>query len=213
MSGLGGLWRLGGKRDERKPRGINAPNALTIARISLAPLLALTMQAPDAAAMAALVFTAGMTSDALDGYLARSRGLITSFGQLMDPIADKLFIGTAFVCLAATDRIAVWVVATVFARDLLVTALRLAARREGVIIGANRLGKAKTALQAVVVLVLVAAGPHGVLPQALVYLMVAITVVSGTGYIAGFLRGRRGQRVSVLRVDPRAAISAQRSLG
>jgi CDP-diacylglycerol---glycerol-3-phosphate 3-phosphatidyltransferase len=170
---------------------MNVPNALTLLRISLAPLLVIALWELDAPGAALLVFAAGMTSDVLDGRLARSRGLVTNFGKLMDPIADKLFIGTAFVCLAADDRVAVWVVGVVFARELLVTALRLVARREGVIISASQLGKAKTVIQAIVVFVLIAAGPQGLLPQALVYLMVAITVVSGVAYAAGFLRGRR----------------------
>lgn len=179
---------------------MNVPNALTMARISMAPLLVLTMGGEDdTLTLSVLIFAVGMTSDVIDGYLARSRGLITSFGALMDPIADKLFVGTAFVCLAATGRIPVWVVAVVFARDLLVTAVRLIASREGVIIPANRLGKAKTVLQAVVVFVLLAVGPGGALVQALVYLMVAITVVSGAVYVFGFVRGRR---LTVLRVDP-----------
>lgn len=180
---------------------MNVPNALTMARISMAPLLVLSMQSEQETTLtlSVLVFAAGMTTDAIDGYLARSRGLITGFGALMDPIADKLFVGTAFVCLAATGRVAVWVVAVVFARDILVTGVRLIASREGVIIPASQLGKAKTVIQTIVVLVLLAVGPGGVFVQALVYLMVAITVVSGAAYVLGFLRGRR---MPVLRADP-----------
>jgi len=171
------------------PRSI--PNALTIARIALAPVLAFALQ-PDQPAIAALiVFAAGMASDVLDGQLARSRKLVTNFGKLMDPIADKVFIGTAVVALAATDRLAVWVVVVVFSRELIVTGLRLAARREGTIIAASALGKAKTVVQAVAVFVLIAAGPDGAVAQALVYLMVAITVFSGADYIAGYVRRRR----------------------
>ena len=170
------------------PRSI--PNALTIMRIALAPVLAITLQPdqPEAAALA--VFAIGMASDVLDGWLARSRRLVTNFGKLMDPIADKVFIGTAVVALAATDRIAVWVVVVVFVRELLVTALRFAARREGTIIAASPLGKAKTVIQTVTVFVLIAAGPVGLIAQALVYLMVAVTVISGADYIASYARRR-----------------------
>src|SRR3954452_20676265 len=130
-------------------RRLNIPNTLTVARIAMAPLLALGMQRHDPTSGALLIFGAGMTSDVVDGYLARSRGWVTRFGTLMDPIADKLFIGTAFVCLAASDLIAVWVVAVVFARELFVTLIRLAARRQGIVIGASLLGKAKTVVQTI----------------------------------------------------------------
>ena len=181
---------------------MNVPNSLTIARIFLAPLLAIAMLPHADASIAALVFAAGMTSDMVDGYLARSRGLVTRFGALMDPIADKLFVGTALICLAATSRLALWVVVVIFARDLLVTGLRFAAKRQGVIIAANALGKAKTVVQAVVVFVLLVAGPQGLLTHALVFAMVAITVVSGAVYVAGYVRGRRGL---VLRFEPNRA--------
>ena len=170
---------------------LNIPNSLTISRILLAPVLVLAMWPELDAAFAAVVFSAGMATDFIDGHLARSRGLVTKFGSLMDPIADKLFVGTAFVCLAATSRLAVWVVVIVFARDLIVTGLRFAARREGVDVSANTLGKAKTVLQAVVVLVLVLADPTATAVLALVYAMAALTVVSGAVYAVRYLRGRR----------------------
>ena len=170
---------------------VNVPNALTMARVLLAPVLALTLQTQDPAGAAFAVFALGMATDVLDGHFARSRGLDTGFGKLMDPLADKLFVGTAFVCLAAGGLIAVWVVSIVFARELFVTALRLVARREGTIIAASQLGKAKTVVQTVVVLVLIAAGPAGVAVQALVYAMVAITVVSGLDYANAYARGHR----------------------
>jgi CDP-diacylglycerol--glycerol-3-phosphate 3-phosphatidyltransferase len=191
-------------------RRLNIPNTLTIARIAMAPLLALAMQRHDPTSAALLIFGAGMTSDAVDGYLARSRGWVTRFGTLMDPIADKLFIGTAFVCLAASDRIAVWVVAVVFARELFVTLMRLAARRQGMVIGASLLGKAKTVVQTVVVVVLLVAGGDTLVGYALVYLMVAITLVSGAAYATGYMRGRRAVALPVTR---RATVSARARLG
>ncbi len=175
---------------------MNVPNSLTLARILLAPVLALAMQPSVDASVAAAVFAAGMASDAIDGHLARARGLVTRFGTLMDPIADKLFIGTALIGLLATDRIAAWVVLVIVARELLVTALRLVARRQGVIIAANGLGKAKTLLQAIVVFALLTVDA-GSVTDGLVILMVAITVLSGVVYGGGYLRGRR---VAILRV-------------
>ena len=190
--------------------GLNIPNSLTIARIMLAPVLAFAMQPDVATSIAVAVFAAGMTSDLVDGYLARSRGLVTAFGTLMDPIADKLLVGTALVCLAATNRLALWVVLIVFARELLVTALRLAARRQGVIIPANQLGKLKTVVQASVVFVLLVADPMATVTQALVYLMVAVTLLSGVVYAAGYMKGRR---ILVLRVASSSTAGARATMG
>ena len=179
-------------------------------RILLAPVLAVAMQVHSETSLAALVFAAGMTTDVADGYMARSHGRITKFGTLMDPIADKLFVGTALVCLAITGQIPIWVVVIIFARDLFVTGMRFAARRQGVIIAASRMGKAKTVVQAIVVMVLLVTGTETALIQALVYGMVAITVFSGAQYAAGYLRGRR--RVAVPRVArPRRSAPARAS--
>jgi len=189
---------------------MNVPNSLTIARILMCPVLAIAMLPAPETALAATLFAAGMVTDLADGYLARSRGLITKLGTLLDPIADKLFVGTALVCLAATGRLAVWVVLVIFARDLLVTGLRLSARRRGGVIGANMLGKAKTVFQAFVVFVLVVTTAEGALILGLVYLMVAVTILSGAVYVHGYQRGRR---IAVPRVAPRARVEARATLG
>ncbi len=189
---------------------INVPNLLTAGRILLAPALALAMQPHVDASIAALIFGVGMTTDFADGYLARTRNLVTRFGTLADPIADKLFVGTALVGLAATSRVAMWVVAVVFARELLVTVMRFAAQRQGVIIASNGLGKAKTVLQALVVFVLLVVGPAGAATQVLVHLMVALTVISGLVYVHGYMRGRR---VRVPHVGSGPAVGARATAG
>jgi CDP-diacylglycerol--glycerol-3-phosphate 3-phosphatidyltransferase len=189
---------------------INIPNLLTSGRILLAPVLALAMQPHVDASIAALIFAVGMTTDFADGYIARTRRLVTKFGTLADPIADKLFVGTALVGLAATNRIAAWVVVVVFARELLVTGMRLAAQRQGVIIPANRLGKAKTVLQAFVVFVLLVASPGAVTTEVLVYLMVAVTVISGLVYVHGYMLGRK---IGVRRVASASAVGARATAG
>jgi CDP-diacylglycerol---glycerol-3-phosphate 3-phosphatidyltransferase len=189
---------------------LNIPNSLTIARIMMAPALAVGMTTDVATSIPAAVFAVGMTTDVVDGYLARSRGLLTRFGALMDPIADKLFVGTALVCLAATNRLALWVVLVVFAREILVTVLRLTGRRQGVIIPANRLGKAKTVLQALVVFVLLLADPTAPITLALVYLMVAVTLLSGLVYAAGYMRGRR---ILVPKVRAASTAGARATIG
>ena len=170
---------------------LNLPNCLTVGRMCLTPALVILLSG-DAWGPALGVFMAAMATDALDGYLARSRGAITDFGRLMDPIADKLLIGAAFVCLAAIDRVDPWAVAVILAREAAVSGLRLAARRQGVVISANRLGKAKTVVQSVAIVVLIAVGdPQAAWVQALVGVTVGITVVSGLAYVVSYYGGRR----------------------
>ncbi len=170
---------------------MNLPNGLTVGRMCLTPALVILL-AGGAWGPALAVFIVAMATDALDGYLARSRGLETDFGKLMDPIADKLLTGAAFVCLAAIERIDPWAVALILTREVAVSGIRLVARRQGVVISANRLGKAKTVVQTVAIIVLIVAGdPAAAWIQALVALTVAITVVSGLAYAVSYYGGRR----------------------
>jgi CDP-diacylglycerol--glycerol-3-phosphate 3-phosphatidyltransferase len=170
---------------------VNLPNCLTVARMCLTPALVILLIG-DAWGPALAVFIVAMATDALDGYLARSRGLVTDFGRLMDPIADKLLTGAAFVCLAAIDRIDPWAVALILTREAAVSGIRLAARRQGMVISANRLGKAKTVVQTIAIVVLiVASDPAAASVQALVGLTVAITIVSGLAYAINYYGGRR----------------------
>ena len=173
------------------PRDVNLPNCLTVARMCLTPALVILLSG-DAWGAALGVFIVAMATDALDGYLARSRGLITDFGKLMDPIADKLLIGAAFVCLAAIDRIDPWAVGVILFREVAVSGIRFAAKRQGMIISANRMGKAKTVVQTIAIVVLIAVGdPSAAWVQALVGVTVGITVVSGLVYAANYFGGRR----------------------
>ncbi len=185
----------------RRSGDLNLPNFLTVGRICMTPALVILLLG-DAWGPALAVFLVAMVTDALDGYLARSRGLVTEFGKLMDPIADKLFIGAAFICLAAIDRIDPWAVALILTREAAVSGLRVAARRQGMDISANRLGKAKTTIQTVVIVVLITVSdPSAAWVQALVGLTVAITVISGLAYAVNYLGGRRAL---VARASPAA---------
>jgi CDP-diacylglycerol--glycerol-3-phosphate 3-phosphatidyltransferase len=150
--------------------------------------------------LAAALFAAGGITDIVDGHLARTRGLITSVGKLLDPTADKLLVIAALVSLVAVDRLAVWVVAVIAAREVLVTLLRGHAVRRGVVIAAGPAGKAKMALQVAMVLALMAVGnPDAAWVQGLVGATVTLTVVSGFGYLRSYLRGR-GDAVVAARV-------------
>ena len=170
---------------------LNLPNALTVARILLVPVLvvALTVETPGGDAIAAGVFVLAALTDGLDGYIARSRQTVTTFGKVMDPVADKLLIAAALIALVSLDRLAPWVAMVIIAREFAVSGLRIAAGQQGVVIPASMLGKAKTIVQVAAVLALIAVNDTGVAwVQALVYLMVAITLASGADYFLNFRR-------------------------
>jgi CDP-diacylglycerol---glycerol-3-phosphate 3-phosphatidyltransferase len=170
---------------------LNLPNALTLIRILLVPVLvvALTVESPGGSTIAAIVFAIAALTDGLDGYIARSRQSVTTFGKVMDPVADKLMIAAALISLVSLDRLAGWVAMVIIAREFAVSGLRIAAGQQGVVIPASGLGKLKTIVQVVAVLVLIAANdPSEAWVLGLVYLMVAITVASGADYFLNFRR-------------------------
>jgi CDP-diacylglycerol--glycerol-3-phosphate 3-phosphatidyltransferase len=170
---------------------LNLPNALTLVRILLVPVLvvALITEAEGGTTIAAAVFVLAAVTDGLDGYIARSRESVTNFGKVMDPVADKLMIAAALIALVSLDRVAAWVAMVIIAREFAVSGLRIAAGAQGVVIPASGLGKLKTIAQVAGVLALIAAGdPDAVWVQALVYLMVLATVLSGADYFFNFRR-------------------------
>ena len=175
---------------------MNLPNALTLSRIALVPVLAISLnQARWNLALA--VFLIGMVTDVLDGHIARTRGPITNFGKLMDPIADKLFVGTAFVSLAAMDRVDVAIVVVILSREVAVSALRLVAKSRGVVMSADAFGKAKTALQVVTVATLIwVTDPYLDGPLLLVAVTTAVTIVSGMSYFISYAAGDRVEPAS-----------------
>jgi CDP-diacylglycerol---glycerol-3-phosphate 3-phosphatidyltransferase len=170
---------------------LNVPNVLTVIRILLVPVLvvALLEKTGDGDLLVAIVFAAASLTDAIDGYLARSRNWVTTFGKLMDPIADKLLIVAALVALVSLNRLAAWVAMVIIAREFAVTVLRVAAgTQQGVVISASSLGKLKTAVQVAMVLALIAVHGHPLWQTLLVYLTVVVTVLSGADYFFGLRR-------------------------
>jgi CDP-diacylglycerol--glycerol-3-phosphate 3-phosphatidyltransferase len=171
---------------------LNVPNVLTLLRILLVPVLvvALGTEAKEGGSViAAAVFVVASLTDGLDGYIARSRQSITTFGKVMDPVADKLLIAAALLTLVSLDRVDAWVAMIVIAREFAVSGLRIAAGQQGVVIPASALGKIKTMVQSAAVLALIAVPDPGVLwVQLLVYAMVLTTIVSGADYFLNFRR-------------------------
>jgi len=170
---------------------LNLPNVLTLLRILLVPVLvvALLDETANGDLLAAIVFALASVTDAMDGYIARSRNAITTFGKLMDPIADKLLIIAALVALVSLDRLAAWVAMVIIARELTVTVTRMQATQHGVVIAASMWGKAKTIVQVAAIFFVIAVGsPSPGWVDGLVYGMVAITIVSGVDYFFGLRR-------------------------
>jgi CDP-diacylglycerol--glycerol-3-phosphate 3-phosphatidyltransferase len=170
---------------------LNVPNVLTVVRILLVPVLvvALLEKTSGGDLLAAIVFAVASVTDYIDGYLARSRNWVTTFGKLMDPIADKLLIVAALVALVSLNRLQAWVAMVIIAREFAVTVLRVAAgAQQGVVIPASPFGKLKTSFQVLMVMGLIAFRSRPVAIDVLVYVTVAITVLSGLDYFFGLRR-------------------------
>jgi CDP-diacylglycerol---glycerol-3-phosphate 3-phosphatidyltransferase len=170
---------------------LNLPNALTLVRMLLVPVVVagLLVETRSGSVIAAAVFALAAASDVLDGRLARSRKTVTTFGKVMDPVADKLLIIAALVALVSLDRLAVWIAVVITVRELAVTGLRVAAGAQGYLIPASSFGKAKTVLQVVAVFSLIAApDPGAAWIDVLLGAAVVVTVASGVDY---FLNVRR----------------------
>src|SRR3954465_10278531 len=133
------------------------PNLLTVFRILLVPVLvtALLSGLDSGDTLAAIVFVIASLTDALDGWMARRNKDVTTFGKLMDPLADKLLVTSALVSLVALDRVQAWVAMVIIAREFAVTGLRQLAVEQGHVVAASGWGKLKTVLQVAMVLALI----------------------------------------------------------
>jgi CDP-diacylglycerol--glycerol-3-phosphate 3-phosphatidyltransferase len=169
---------------------LNLPNVLTVLRIMLVPVLvvALLGNTPAGDVLAAVVFALASLTDFVDGRLARARGSITTFGKLMDPLADKLLIVAALIALVSLQRLAAWIAMVIITRELAVTVVRMGAAQFGVVAGANMLGKIKTCLQIAAILAVIAVHGEPLWVSALLYITVAVTVLSGLDYFFGLRR-------------------------
>lgn len=176
---------------------LNTPNALTILRILLVPVMvvALLDDSSGGDVVAAAVFAVASLTDLVDGHLARRSGDITTFGKLMDPIADKLLIAAALVVLVGRDRVSAWVATVIIAREAVVTLTRMGAKQQGVVIAAGQWGKAKTVVQVACVFLLIAVSGSPTWLDVLVYLTVAITLASGVDYFLGLRRQMRDRPI------------------
>ena len=174
------------------PRLVNVPNALTVLRLVLVPvfLMFLVEGSTSARIVAFFVFGIASVTDLLDGHLARRSGLITDFGKIADPIADKALTGSALITLSAMGELAWWVTVIILVREVGVTVLRFWVIRHGVI-AASRGGKIKTVLQIVAIGLYILPVDVGWAKAVVMAAAVVVTVVTGIDYVARALRLRR----------------------
>ena len=167
---------------------LNLPNVLTVLRILLVPVLvvALLDETRNGDIVAAVVFAVASITDFADGWLARRREDVTNFGKAMDPIADKLLVIAALVALVSLDRLASWVAVAIIAREVAVTVARAQADE---VIPAAFWGKLKTCVQVAALFLLILFDPSPVWVDAVVYLAVVVTVLSGIDFFFGIRRG------------------------
>jgi CDP-diacylglycerol--glycerol-3-phosphate 3-phosphatidyltransferase len=170
---------------------LNLPNVLTLSRIAFVPLMLVLLLGEEAGPLpaAAAVFGVAALTDAADGHIARSRGLVTTFGRIADPLADKLLVGTALATLVAIDRLALWIALVIGLREAGVALLRWHAGRQGIVLHVSQLGKVKTCLQmTAIAAVMLVADPEAVWVTSLLMTVVWLTIVSGAQYVLEYVR-------------------------
>jgi CDP-diacylglycerol--glycerol-3-phosphate 3-phosphatidyltransferase len=168
---------------------VNLPNTLTLVRIFLVPFLVIFLiaSADTRNYPAAAIFLAAVFTDWLDGRIARSRKQVTTLGQLLDPVADKLLIAAALISLVEIGRVSAWVATIIIGRDIAITGLRGIAASQGLIIAASQLGKYKMAAEVIAVILLIL-DPRPFMGGFAVGVAVGLSVVSGIDYFARFWR-------------------------
>ncbi len=169
---------------------MNLPNKLTIARMCMVPLfmIALMMNTEVSRVVATVIFALASLTDMLDGKIARKYNMITNFGKLMDPLADKVLTAAAMICLVELGDLAAWIAVVIIFREYAITGLRSVAASENIVVAANIWGKVKTVCQ-MVALILLMLKPQIVafcgidLGLWLMYVAVILTIYSGLDYV------------------------------
>lgn len=168
---------------------MNTPNKLTILRVIMIPFFVLFMLVPiggDVHKWVALaIFIIASLTDTLDGYLARRDNLVTNFGKFMDPLADKLLVCAAMICLIEVGKLPSWIVIIIISREFIISGFRLIASDNGIVIAASWWGKAKTISQMVMIIVLIAdlGGIFDTIGTVFVVVATVLTVISLIDYI------------------------------
>ena len=169
---------------------MNLPNKLTVLRVLMIPFFVVFMLLDIVPGMdkwiALVIFAVASLTDLLDGKIARKYNLVTNFGKFMDPLADKLLVSSAMICLVEMGRLPAWIVIIIINREFIISGFRLVASDSGIVIAASYWGKFKTVFQMVMIIVLIMdLGPaFAMLETILIYIALILTVVSLIDYIA-----------------------------
>lgn len=170
---------------------MNLPNKLTVLRVLMIPFFVLFMLVDIVPAadkwIALALFAIASLTDLLDGKIARKYNLVTNFGKFMDPLADKLLVSSAMICLVEMGRIPAWVVIVIISREFIISGFRLVASDNGIVIAASYWGKFKTVFQMSMIIVMIADLGGTVFPiieQILMWIALVLTIVSLIDYIA-----------------------------
>ncbi len=166
---------------------MNLPNKLTIFRVILIPFFVVFMLVDITAYdkwIALAVFIIASLTDLLDGKIARKYNLVTNFGKFMDPVADKLLVCSALICLVALERIPAWVVIVIIAREFIISGFRTLAADNGVVIAASYWGKFKTTFQMVMICLMIAdIEALRIVTSVVMWIALALTVISLIDYL------------------------------
>ena len=169
-----------------KPSNLNVPNILTSIRILAIPLFAWLVLRSEGQHMSWMLWSLGcfvalMITDKLDGDIARAKNLVTDFGKIADPIADKALISTALICLNINGSLPVWVTIVILVREIGITIWRMFELRKGNVVPASKGGKLKTVLQTIAVTLFLIPPTHIFHYPALVVMLIAVVVTTVTG--------------------------------
>ncbi|MDE7038567.1 MAG: CDP-diacylglycerol--glycerol-3-phosphate 3-phosphatidyltransferase [Lachnospiraceae bacterium] len=169
---------------------MNLPNKLTVLRVIMVPFFVFFMLTDAGGAankwIALVLFCVASLTDMLDGKIARARNLVTNFGKFMDPLADKLLVCSAMICLIPSGKLEEWCVIVIIAREFIISGFRLVASDNGIVIAASYWGKFKTVSQMAMIIVLIAdfGGIFDMIGIALIWVSLILTVVSLIDYVA-----------------------------
>lgn len=169
---------------------MNLANKITMIRVLLVPLFVIVLfsNMQYSTYIAAFIFIVASLTDTLDGYIARSRNLVTNFGKFVDPLADKVLVSAAFISLIEIGKVPAWVVILIITREFTITGFRILAASEGVTIAASSLGKIKTITQLVAIIALLVNNyPFNLInipfDMIMLYISLFFTVLSGIDYL------------------------------
>ncbi len=165
---------------------MNTPNMLTILRVLLVPVFMFFMLydfVPYSQVISAIIFVLAFFTDWLDGYLARKNNQVTNFGKIMDPLADKMLVTAALVCLNVSGVVSAWVTVIILSREFIVSGIRISAASEGNVIAASMWGKAKTMWQFIAITLALLLGSN-LFIDICIWLAAVLTIVSGVDYLA-----------------------------